>query len=75
MSQALILSSLVAALGGLLFGFDTAVISGAGPTVLALAEGGDADKISGLAGEGWTANRLTLDRGGAAVLPVTGTGG
>jgi homoserine kinase len=52
-----------------------AVISGAGPTVLALAENGDADKISGLAGEGWTANRLALDRDGAAVLPVSGAGG
>lgn len=52
-----------------------AVISGAGPTVLALAEGEDAEKVSRLAGEGWTANRLTLDRGGAAVLPVTATGG
>lgn len=52
-----------------------AVISGAGPTVLALAEGGDADKISGLAGESWTANQLTLDRAGASVLPVAGAGG
>jgi homoserine kinase len=52
-----------------------AVISGAGPTVLALAENGDADKISGLAGEGWAANRLALDRTGATVLPVTGAGG
>ena len=51
-----------------------AVISGAGPTVLALAEDGEADKISRLAGEGWTANRLTLDTAGASVLPLAGAG-
>ncbi|WP_103528886.1 homoserine kinase [Streptomyces sp. SM12] len=49
-----------------------AVISGAGPTVLALAGGGDADRIARLAGDGWAANRLELDREGASVLPVTG---
>src|SRR5690242_2983760 len=38
-----------------------AVISGAGPTVLALAEDGAADKVAALAGEGWAANRLALD--------------
>jgi homoserine kinase len=49
-----------------------AVISGAGPTVLALAEDGQADKIARLAGEGWTANRLALDTTGACVLPLAG---
>ncbi|MEO3749651.1 homoserine kinase [Streptomyces sp. B6B3] len=49
-----------------------AVISGAGPTVLALAEDGEADKVARLAGAGWTANRLTLDTTGAAVLPLAG---
>ncbi|MBC3986601.1 homoserine kinase [Streptomyces buecherae] len=47
-----------------------AVISGAGPTVLALAESGAADKVARLAGEGWAANRLALDAGGASVLPL-----
>jgi homoserine kinase len=47
-----------------------AVISGAGPTVLALTEDGAADKVSQLAGEGWAANRLLLDAAGASVLPL-----
>ncbi|MFD3354161.1 homoserine kinase [Streptomyces fradiae] len=47
-----------------------AVISGAGPTVLALAEDGAADKVALLAGEGWAANRLALDTAGASVLPL-----
>ncbi|SFD51048.1 homoserine kinase [Streptomyces aidingensis] len=51
-----------------------AVISGAGPTVLALVQEGDAEKISRLAGEGWTANRLSLDLTGASVLPLAGAG-
>ncbi|WP_369200213.1 homoserine kinase [Streptomyces sp. PU-14G] len=53
-----------------------AVISGAGPTVLALAaDEGEAEKVSRLAGEGWTANRLALDAAGAGVLPLaTGPG-
>lgn len=52
-----------------------AVISGAGPTVLALTAGdGDAaDRIARTAGEEWTANRLTVDSGGASVLPLKGT--
>jgi homoserine kinase len=47
-----------------------AVISGAGPTVLALAEAGTADKVARLAGDGWAANRLALDAQGASVLPL-----
>ncbi len=47
-----------------------AVISGAGPTVLALTEEGSADKVARLAGEGWAANRLALDASGASVLPL-----
>ncbi|MYT72442.1 homoserine kinase [Streptomyces sp. cg28] len=47
-----------------------AVISGAGPTVLALVEDGAADKVARLAGEGWAANRLALDVDGASVLPL-----
>ncbi|MEV4431502.1 homoserine kinase [Streptomyces sp. NPDC049555] len=47
-----------------------AVISGAGPTVLALVEDAAADKVARLAGEGWAANRLTLDAGGTSVLPL-----
>jgi homoserine kinase len=49
-----------------------AVISGAGPTVLALAADGEADKVARLAGEGWTANQLELDTTGTCVLPLTG---
>jgi homoserine kinase len=51
-----------------------AVISGAGPTVLALTGDGEADKVARLAGTGWTANRLELDLAGASVLPLTGSG-
>ncbi|MFF5500529.1 homoserine kinase [Streptomyces roseolus] len=47
-----------------------AVISGAGPTVLALADEKTADKVALLAGEGWAANRLDLDAPGASVLPL-----
>ncbi|AUH40458.1 homoserine kinase [Streptomyces sp. CMB-StM0423] len=47
-----------------------AVISGAGPTVLAFAEDGAAEKVARSAGEGWAANRLALDREGASVLPL-----
>lgn len=47
-----------------------AVISGAGPTVLALVEESAADKVARLAGEGWAANRLDLDVDGASVLPL-----
>ncbi|GAA2318442.1 homoserine kinase [Streptomyces kunmingensis] len=48
-----------------------AMISGAGPTVIALVEDGAADKVARLAGEGWAANRLALDAGGASVLPLS----
>lgn len=51
-----------------------AVISGAGPTVLALVEDGAADKVARLAGDGWAANRLSLDTAGAGVLPLASTG-
>ncbi len=51
-----------------------AVISGAGPTVLALVEDGAADKVARLAGDGWAANRLSLDTAGAGVLPLANTG-
>ncbi|GAA3751158.1 homoserine kinase [Streptomyces tremellae] len=47
-----------------------AMISGAGPTVIALVEEGAADKVARLAGEGWAANRLSLDTAGASVLPL-----
>jgi len=47
-----------------------AVISGAGPTVLALVDGDSADKVAHLAGEEWAANRLELDARGASVLPL-----
>ncbi|MCI0385142.1 homoserine kinase [Streptomyces sp. CNQ085] len=51
-----------------------AVISGAGPTVLALARDATADKVARLAGDGWAANRLSLDTAGAGVLPLAGAG-
>jgi len=52
-----------------------AVISGAGPTVLALPQGsGEAEKVAHLAGEEWTANRLGLDSAGACVLPLSADG-
>lgn len=51
-----------------------AVISGAGPTVLALADAATADKIADLAGQGWAANRLDLDAAGASVLPLAPSG-
>jgi homoserine kinase len=52
-----------------------AVISGAGPTVLALPQGSDAaDKVARLAGGEWAANQLVLDTAGASVLPLSGDG-
>jgi homoserine kinase len=47
-----------------------AVISGAGPTVLALTDDGTAEKLLAQAGPGWAAHRLRLDTQGAAVLPL-----
>ncbi|MGW0603898.1 homoserine kinase [Streptomyces sp. NPDC002644] len=47
-----------------------AVISGAGPTVLALASEETAQKVEMSAGDGWAANRLDLDLSGASVLPL-----
>ncbi|MBV9022284.1 MAG: homoserine kinase [Streptomycetaceae bacterium] len=51
-----------------------AVISGAGPTVLAFTEEEQAKKVAQEAGEGWAAAKLPLDVSGAAVLPLTGKG-
>jgi homoserine kinase len=51
-----------------------AVISGAGPTVMALTDAGTADKVEALAGADWAANRLSLDAQGASVLPLTAPG-
>ena len=55
-----------------------AVISGAGPTVLALTDAGTADKFLAEAasdGSAWAAHRLELDLDGACVLPLTGSQG
>jgi homoserine kinase len=49
-----------------------AVISGAGPTVMALADTDTADKVERLAGPEWAANRMSLDLQGASVLPLSG---
>jgi homoserine kinase len=46
------------------------VISGAGPTVLALTDAAAADAVLALAGPDWAAHRLELDHVGAAVLPL-----
>jgi homoserine kinase len=47
-----------------------AVISGAGPTVLALVRGDDADAVVNLAGPTWEVHRLTVDRDGARTVPL-----
>ncbi|WP_079127557.1 homoserine kinase [Streptomyces sp. TP-A0874] len=52
-----------------------AVISGAGPTVLALSEESAADRVARLAGDGWAANRLSMDPAGASVLPLNAARG
>jgi homoserine kinase len=52
-----------------------AVISGAGPTVLALASEETAQKVEMSAGDGWAANRLGLDLTGASVLPLAAGAG
>lgn len=44
-----------------------ATVSGAGPTVLALAEEGTVETASALAGTGWDVRSLPLDRAGAVV--------
>ncbi|HET6561247.1 MAG TPA: homoserine kinase [Marmoricola sp.] len=46
-----------------------AVLSGAGPTVLALADRGQVAHVVGLAPAGWSATELELDRSGVRVLP------
>lgn len=52
-----------------------AVVSGAGPTVLALPQDdGAAEKAEQIAGEGWTAYRLGFDDAGASVLPLSTDG-
>ncbi|MFI5802196.1 homoserine kinase [Streptomyces sp. NPDC051561] len=47
-----------------------AVISGAGPTVLALTDDSAADKVMRMAGDEWAAGRLGLDATGSCVLPL-----
>ncbi|WP_441250257.1 homoserine kinase [Kitasatospora sp. McL0602] len=47
-----------------------AVISGAGPTVLALADEANAEKLLHFAGPAFAAHRLRLDRTGTVVLPL-----
>ncbi|MDH6575649.1 homoserine kinase [Kitasatospora sp. MAP5-34] len=47
-----------------------AVISGAGPTVLAFSDAENADKLLQFAGASFDAHRLQLDRTGATVLPL-----
>ncbi|WP_354642326.1 homoserine kinase [Kitasatospora camelliae] len=47
-----------------------AVISGAGPTVLALTDEAGADKVANFAGPSFATHRLSVDRTGASVLPL-----
>jgi homoserine kinase len=47
-----------------------AVVSGAGPTVLALATAATADRAAGAAGDGWRVERPGVETAGAAVLPL-----
>jgi homoserine kinase len=47
-----------------------AVVSGAGPTVLALATTGTAEKVAALAGARFETSVLEIDREGARVLPL-----
>ena len=47
-----------------------AVVSGAGPTVLALTTKKTRDVALGFARRGWSALALDVDRGGASLLPL-----
>ncbi|MCC9306892.1 homoserine kinase [Kitasatospora sp. RB6PN24] len=49
-----------------------AVVSGAGPTVLALTDEAGAEKLLQFAGERFAAHRLRLDRDGAGIRPLDG---
>ena len=47
-----------------------AVISGAGPTVLALADTRSAERVATLVPRGWVAHRIDVEREGARLLPL-----
>jgi homoserine kinase len=47
-----------------------AVVSGAGPTVLALVRSADAEAVAGHVPKGWTVRPLQVDAHGARVLPL-----
>jgi len=47
-----------------------AVVSGAGPTVLAFASPATAEQVASAAGAGWEVDQPGMDADGAAVLPV-----
>jgi homoserine kinase len=47
-----------------------AVVSGAGPTVLALSDAAAAPAVADLVPRGWTAHQLTVDPGGARSVPL-----
>jgi homoserine kinase len=47
-----------------------AVVSGAGPTVLALTTAANADQAAGLAGSTFGVHNLEVDREGARIMPV-----
>lgn len=47
-----------------------AVISGAGPTVLALTDAGSAERVVAQVPRGWSVHRLEVEATGAALLPL-----
>jgi homoserine kinase len=47
-----------------------AVVSGAGPTVLALVSAGDAEAVSSHVPKGWSVLPLEVDALGARVVPL-----
>lgn len=49
-----------------------AVVSGAGPSVLALVDAARVEAVAARAGAGWSVHRLEVDVGGAAMVPVVG---
>jgi homoserine kinase len=52
-----------------------AVISGAGPTVLALVDGGTAADVTAAVPRGWTVQQVPVDREGARLVPLTAPSG
>lgn len=49
-----------------------AVVSGAGPALLALVDAETAETVGSWAGSGWSVHRLEVDAGGAGTVPLDG---